>query len=92
MLTMTDNAATEIRNLVAAPEIPDDGGVRIASTGDGALAVALAGGPVDGDAVVEQDGARVFLDHAADEMLTDQQLDAGIDPEGQLLFTLLHQG
>ena len=92
MLTLSDTAATEIRNLVAQPEMPDDGGVRIASSSDGALTLALAGGPVDGDAVVEDSGARVFLDSAADELLADQTLDAGIDGEGQVQFTLVPRG
>jgi Fe-S cluster assembly iron-binding protein IscA len=55
------------------------------------LTLALAGGPIDGDAVVEDHGARVFLDPAADQLLADQQLDAGTDPEGQVQFTLVRQ-
>ena len=65
MLTLSDTAATEIRNLVAQPEVPADGGVRIASAPDGALTLALAGGPADGDAVVENGGARVFVEPEA---------------------------
>jgi iron-sulfur cluster assembly protein len=91
VLTLSDTAATEIRNLVAQPEMPDDGGMRIASSGDGALTLALAGGPIDGDAVVENSGARVFLDSAADELLTDQTLDAGVDGDGQIQFSLVRQ-
>jgi Fe-S cluster assembly iron-binding protein IscA len=91
VLTLSDNAATEIRNLVAQPEVPDDGGVRIASANDGTLTLALTGGPTDGDAVVENSGARIFLDPAAAELLIDQELDAGTDAEGQPRFTLIHQ-
>ena len=88
MLTMTDSAATEIRNLVAQPEVPDDGGVRIASNGDGALTLALAAAPADGDAVVEEGGARVFLEEEAGKLLDDKQLDCGVDAQGQVQFTL----
>jgi hypothetical protein len=42
--------------------------------------------------VVENAGARVFLDPAAAELLADQALDAGPDAEGQARFTLVHQG
>ncbi|MCW2596388.1 MAG: adhesin [Jatrophihabitans sp.] len=91
MLTLTDNAATEIRNLVAQPEVPDDGGVRIASNGQGALTLALAAEPAAGDAVVEDSGARVFLEPAAGQLLDDKLLDAGVDPEGQVQFTLVEQ-
>lgn len=91
MLTLTDNAATEIRNLVAQPDVPDDGGVRIASNGQGALTLALAAEPAAGDAVVEDSGARVFLEPAAGQLLDDKLLDAGVDPDGQVQFTLVEQ-
>lgn len=91
MLTMTDSAATEIRNLVAQPEVPDDGGVRIASNGDGALTLALAAAPAEGDDVVEEGGARVFLEHEAGQLLDDKQLDCGVDAQGQVQFTLTQQ-
>jgi len=92
VLTLTDNAATEIRNLVANPEVPDDGGVRIASNQDGALTLALAAGPADGDAVVDQSGARVFLEPQAGQLLDDKLLDAGVDPEGNVQFSIGQQG
>lgn len=88
MLTLTDNAKTEIRNLVSNPEVPDDGGVRIASNSDGALTLAVAAGPVEGDQVVEEAGARVFLEKEAGAMLDDKTLDAGTDPEGNLQFAI----
>jgi Fe-S cluster assembly iron-binding protein IscA len=91
VLTLSDSAATEIRTLVAQPEVPTDGGVRIASSPDGALTLALAGAPSDGDAVVENAGARVFLEPQAGELLADQQLEAGVDDEGQVQFSLARQ-
>lgn len=92
MLTLTDNAASEIRNLVANPEVPDEGGVRIASNPEGALTLALAAGPADGDAVVDQSGARVFLEPQAGELLDDKLLDAGVDPQGNVQFSIAQQG
>ena len=92
MLTLTDNAASEIRNLVANPEVPDDGGVRIASNPEGALTLALAAAPADGDEVVDQSGARVFLEAQAGEMLDDKLLDAGVDPQGNVQFSIAQQG
>jgi Fe-S cluster assembly iron-binding protein IscA len=91
VLTLTDNAATEIRNLIALPEVPDDGGVRIASDGTGALTLALAGAPTDGDAVIEEQGARVFLESTAGELLDHMLLDAGVDPSGNVQFSLEQQ-
>lgn len=91
MLTLTDTAATEIRNLVAQPEVPDDGGVRIASSDDGALTLSLTSAPDAGDAVIDNAGARVFLEPEAGQLLEDKTLDAGVDPEGQVQFTLAEQ-
>jgi iron-sulfur cluster assembly protein len=91
VLTLTDNAATEIRNLVANPEVPEEGGVRIASNQDGALTLALAAGPADGDDVVDQSGARVFLEPQAGQLLDDKLLDAGVDPEGNVQFSIGQQ-
>ena len=88
MLTLTENAATEIRNLVAHPDVPDEGGVRIASNTEGALTLAVAAGPVEGDQVVDDAGARVFLAEEAGTMLDDKTLDAGVDPEGNLQFAI----
>jgi Fe-S cluster assembly iron-binding protein IscA len=88
VLTLTENAATEIRNLVSHPEVPDEGGVRIASNQDGALTLALAAGPADGDAVVDQSGARVFLEPQAGQLLDDKTLDAGVDPSGNVQFSI----
>lgn len=90
-LTLTENAATEIRNLVAQPEVPDDGGVRIASSGDGALMLSLTAAPEGGDAVIEDAGARIFLEPQAGQLLDDKTLDAGVDPQGQVQFTLAEQ-
>jgi len=88
VITVTDNAAVEIRNLVSHPEVPDDGGVRIASTPDGALTLSLAGAPADGDAVVDRAGARVFVEPEVGELLDDKELDAGVDENGNVQFSI----
>ena len=88
MITLTDNAATQIRSIVAQPDVPDEGGVRIASADDGALTLSIAAGPLDGDAVSEKDGARVFLEPQADQLLDGRLLDAGVDNEGSLRFSI----
>ena len=92
MLTVTDNAAMEIRNLIDRPEVPDGGGMRIASDpGAGALTLSLAPAPAGGDAVVDASGARLFLDPAAASMLDDKALDATTDPEGRVQFVVAEQ-
>jgi Fe-S cluster assembly iron-binding protein IscA len=84
VLTLSDSASTEIRKLMAQPEVPDGGGLRIANDpAAGGLTLALAAAPVDGDQVVDDDsGARVFLEPQAAELLDAKQLDAGLTKEG----------
>jgi iron-sulfur cluster assembly protein len=93
VLTLTDSATTEIRNLIASnPELPDDAGVRIAPTPDGAgLSLSLALVPSEDDAVVTGGGARVFLEPSAAQLLDDKALHAGVDEQGELQFALADQ-
>jgi iron-sulfur cluster assembly protein len=88
VLTLTDSATTEIRNLIENnPEVPDDAGVRIASNPDGAtLTLSLALMPAEDDSVLSENGARVFLEPTAAGLLDDKTLDAGVDPQGQVQF------
>ncbi|HXE46030.1 MAG TPA: HesB/YadR/YfhF-family protein [Conexibacter sp.] len=83
MLAITDTAAEAIRGIVAAPEVPDGAGLRIATqtgTGDAAtLEVSVAETPADTDQVVDEEGARVFVDADAVPLLDDKLLDAQID-------------
>ncbi|GLJ79693.1 MULTISPECIES: HesB/IscA family protein [Microbacterium] len=89
MLTLTENAATAVKNLTA--QIPAEaGGVRIADTGspETGFALSLAEAPQSEDAVVEADGARVFVDPAAALALDESVLDAQVDGEGAISFAL----
>jgi Fe-S cluster assembly iron-binding protein IscA len=85
VLTITETAAEAIRGIVASPEIPDGAGIRIA-TQPGAeqpapLEVTVAEVPADSDQVLDEAGARVFVEEHAAEILDDKTLDAQI--EGQ---------
>ncbi|GAA3192987.1 Fe-S cluster assembly protein HesB [Actinocorallia longicatena] len=90
MLTLTDTAVTVIRNLTAQPEVADTGGLRIAPTPDtpATLAVGFTPEPLAGDQVIEEDGARVFLDPEAANALDDKVLDAEVDGNGDIAFML----
>lgn len=94
MLAITDTAAEAIRGIVAAPELPDGAGLRIATQpGDGpagALEVSVASVPADTDQVVDEDGARVFVEADAVALLDDKLLDAQIDGT-RVGFTLSEQ-
>jgi len=90
MLTLTDRASTIIRSISEQPDVPDTAGLRIATAGDGtqSLSATAVAAPVPGDQVVEQEGARVFLDAEAAARLDDQVLDAQVASDDQVQFTL----
>jgi iron-sulfur cluster assembly protein len=90
MLTVTENAVTEIRNLTDQPQAPEGGGVRIATTA-GSLTLSLAATPAEDDTVLHADGTRLFLDSSATTLLDDKTLDAVTDPSGQVQFTVAEQ-
>ena len=91
MLTLTENACSIVKRYTDHPDTPDDAGLRITSTAEAQLAVTTADQPVAGDQLVEQDGAKVYLDPDAADQLDDQVLDAGIDEAGNVQFGLLAQ-
>ena len=93
MLTLTDSAVTAIRTLTSQPELPEDSGLRIMARDDAApsFQVTLAENPVAGDQVIETDGARVFLEANAAAALDDKALDAQVNEEGTVAFTVALQ-
>ncbi|MEW6154692.1 MAG: Fe-S cluster assembly protein HesB [Actinomycetota bacterium] len=94
MLVLTDNATAAIRRLVDGASLPESGGLRIASTPDGqdSLTVKAATTPETGDQVVEEGGARVFLEDGAATLLDNTVLDARLDDRGNVEFLLAPQG
>ncbi|MEU8300941.1 adhesin [Micromonospora sp. NPDC048909] len=87
MLTMTDNAVLVIRDLANQQDVAEDGGVRIAADAEaGSLTVELVAEPIQGDHVVDTEGARIFLDADAAEILGDASVDATVDDEGIIQF------
>lgn len=93
MLTITDSAASAIRSLTSQPDLPDDIGMRIKKQGDGApsFQIALTEGPAAGDQVVEEGGARIFLEPAVADALEDKALDAQVNEQGDLAFRISDQ-
>ncbi|TDC32555.1 adhesin [Micromonospora sp. 15K316] len=87
MLTMTDNAVLVIRDLANQQDVGEDGGVRIAADATaGSLTVELVAGPTQGDHVVDNQGARIFLDSDAVAILGDASVDATVDDQGIVQF------
>ena len=93
MLTLTPNAATAIRALVDASELPEAGGLRISDDPTGtSLTLALAAVPAEDDRVIDDGGAHVFLAPQAANLLDDKTLDAATDTEGRLQFGITDSG
>lgn len=79
MLILTDQAATVIEGILTQSEAGPAGGLRITGTtdgsGDASLEFAVAGAPVEGDEVVREGSASVYLDEVAAAVLDDKTLD-----------------
>ncbi|HEX7161807.1 MAG TPA: Fe-S cluster assembly protein HesB [Trebonia sp.] len=93
MLVLTEAAAEVVKSVTDTPQAPDGTGLRITQSDTepgtaGALQLAAAATPGAGDQIVETAGARVFLDQQAALYLDDKVLDAEVDTEGKVRFTL----
>ena len=93
MLTLTENATLVIKSITGVEGAPEGAGVRISqeNPADPALAVTTTEAPRPGDQVVEEAGARVFLEQNAANALDDKILDAAVDDKGGVEFLLVPQ-
>jgi len=87
MLTLTENAAKAVEEIVAAdPEVAEDAGVRIYAMpredGGTTLGVAVAETPQEDDQVIEEAGARVFVESTIVGLVDSKTLDAVADEKG----------
>lgn len=94
MLALTENAVHAVKEIVSSSEqAPETGGLRVVADRVGAqanLELSVAALPGEDDEVVEEHGARVFLDPEAALLLDDKVLDASIE-QNQVAFTLADQ-
>jgi len=85
MLTITPSAADAIRTIVDSTDLPDEGGLRISiaqqNGPQASLELSVSPAPLEGDAILEENGAHVFLDELAAMALDDKSLDAQIEGE-----------
>lgn len=90
MLTLTDNAATIVKEIVDRAPGVEAGGLRIdqGAPEHGGFAANVVTEPEDGDTVVEAGGARVFLEEAVAQVLDDKVLDARTDDTGAVQFAI----
>jgi iron-sulfur cluster assembly protein len=94
MLTITSNAAEAIRAIVQSTDVPDEGGIRISiarqNGSQASLELALSPAPMEGDDVLELNGAHVFLDEMASVALDDKSLDAEMEG-GEISFGIVER-
>ena len=86
MLTLTDHAQTAVRTLTQDPEAPESAGLRITPGTEG-LELMVVAEPVPGDVLIDDGGARVFVEPQAAQILDEQTLDAQVE-DGQVNFFL----
>lgn len=95
MLTLTETAADVVKQLTDTEAPSDEAGLRIRTQAEGeegpGLILAAAAAPEDGDQVLDEAGARVFLDESAAVMLEDKILDAQVSPDGAVQFAVGQQ-
>lgn len=93
MLTLTESASTVVKAIVSRRGEPEEGGLRIEAENAEAtqFSVAIVPSPEATDAVVEQEGAHVFLGEKAAVALGDMTLDASVSDDGRVAFDILPQ-
>jgi iron-sulfur cluster assembly protein len=79
MLTLSRAAVEAVDGLLHTSEVPDDAGLRIRPAGESQLTIELAPEPAPDDQVIEEGGARVFVDAEAAPMLDHAELDAHME-------------
>lgn len=97
MLTLTDNATALVTTLVRRRTDTEGAGLRIhtaetpGQTGEARLAADVVVSPEPDDQILDLPGAPVFLEGEAASVLDDKVLDANVNEEGAVSFSLLPQ-
>jgi Fe-S cluster assembly iron-binding protein IscA len=91
---LTESAVQVVKEIVgAAEETADLGGLRVVAEHAGQevnFQLSVAALPGEDDDVIDQEGARLFLDPEASSLLDDKVLDASV-MQNQVAFTLAEQ-
>jgi iron-sulfur cluster assembly protein len=88
MLALTDDAVQVIEGILKAPGTPDGAGLRFAppasangTESTASLEVTVADAPAATDSVIDEHGARIFIDREIAGDLDDKLLDASVTGE-----------
>lgn len=93
VLTLTENANNVVKTIVDQAEQSTEAGLRISQDAPDspALHVMPTEAPQPGDHVLDEAGARVFLEETAAVTLDDKVLDAMVDENGGVQFSITPQ-
>jgi iron-sulfur cluster assembly protein len=95
VFAISHGAAEVIKQVVSSAQMPDEGGIRISGQPIGdegvSLELSLATSPQPGDAIVEQEGANVFVERAVAPLLDDKTLDAAAVEADNVSFSIVEQ-
>ena len=94
LLALTDNAVEAVREIVSSSdEASETGGLRMVAERAGTQAnfqLSVVPLPAEDDEVVDEQGARVFLEPEAASLLDEKVLDASVEQD-QVAFTIADQ-
>ena len=94
LLALTDNAVEAVRDIVSSSdEASETSGLRMVAEREGMQAnfqLSVVPLPAEDDEVIDEQGARVFLEPKAASLLDDKVLDATVEQD-QVAFTIADQ-
>ena len=94
LLALTDSAVQAVKGIVSSSdEASETGGLRMVGERAGTQAnfdLSVVPLPAEDDEVIEEQGARVFLEPEAASLLDDKVLDASVEQD-QVAFTIAEQ-
>jgi Fe-S cluster assembly iron-binding protein IscA len=94
LLALTDSAVQAVKRIVlSSDEVSETSGLRMVAEQTGmqtSLQLSVVPLPAEDDEVIEEHGARVFLEPEAASLLDDKVLDASV-VQDQVAFTIAEQ-
>jgi iron-sulfur cluster assembly protein len=94
LLALTDNAVEAVRDIVSSSdEASETSGLRMVAEREGMQAnfqLSVVPLPAEDDEVIDEQGARIFLEPKAASLLDDKVLDASVEQD-QVAFTIADQ-
>ena len=94
LLALTDSAVEAVKSIVSSSdEVSETGGLRMVAEHEGTRAnfqLSVVPLPAEDDEVIDEQGARVFLEPKAASLLDEKVLDASVEQD-QVAFTIADQ-